>query len=138
MKYEFIEKDVDTTILKYQEKEFEIKRDVELVSKLQDVNNKARTKMYVELTKQGIKKDDLVITTKKDGKTYVDNSNLTALEQDYVQTETYNLMNDISKKYFNMTLEELILDIGLDPSESKEFGIKLGESISGKRTPSKK
>ena len=39
MKYEFIEKDIDTTILKYQEKEFEIKRDVELVSKLQDVNN---------------------------------------------------------------------------------------------------
>ena len=47
-------------------------------------------------------------------------------------------MTDIPKKYFNMTLEELILDIGLDPSESKEFGIKLGESISGKRTPSKK
>ena len=30
MKYQFIEKDEDTTILKYQDKEFEIKRDVRI------------------------------------------------------------------------------------------------------------
>lgn len=138
MIYSFTEKDADTTILKYKDKEFEIKRDIELVSKLQDVNNKARTKMYVELTKQGIKKEDLIIITTKDGKRYEDNSNLTALEKSYIDTETINLMSDICKKYFNMTLEELVLDIGLDPITSQEFGLKLGEAISGKKTPSKK
>jgi len=136
MLYSFTEKDADTTILKYKDKEYEIKRDIELVSKLQDVNNKARTKMYVELTKQGIKREDLIITTKKDGKTYVDNSNLTALEKSYIDSETINLMNDICKKYFDMNLEELVLDIGLDPITSQEFGTRLGEAISGKKTPS--
>lgn len=136
MKYEFITKDADTTILKYKGKEYEIKRDIELVTKLQDVNNKARTKMYIELTKQGLKKDDFVITSTKDGKKYVDNTNLIALEQDFVNTETYILMNDIVNKYFNMTLEELVLDIGLNSTESNEFGTKLGEAISGKKTPS--
>lgn len=138
MKYEFKQKDIDTTILKYKDNEYEIKRDIDLISKLQDINNKARTKMYVELTKQGIKKDDLIITTKKDGKTYVDNSNLNALEQDYINAESYNLMNDICNKYFEKTLEELVLDIGLNPEESQEFGTKLGEAISGKKSPSQK
>lgn len=137
MKYEFIEKDIDTTILKYKDKEYEIKRDVELISKLQNVNNKARTKMLIELTKQGITKDDLVITTKKNGKTYVDNSNLNALEKYYTDAETLNLMNDISKSNFNMDLSQLVLDIGLNPEESNEFGIKLGEAIAGKKSPSK-
>ena len=138
MKYEFIKKDEDTTILKYKDKEIEIKRDIELISKLQDVNNKARTKMYVELTKQGIKREDLIIKTVKGSKTYEDSSNLTALEKNYIENETFTLMNDICKKYFNESLEELVIDLGLNPEESKEFGIKLGEAISGKKTPSQK
>ena len=136
MKYEFIEKDVDTTILKYKDKEYEIKRDVELVSKLQDVNNKARTKMYIELTKQGIKREDLIIKTVKGSKTYEDSSNLNALEKNYIEAETYSLMNDICKRYFDKGLDELVIDVGLTPDESKEFGTKLGEAISGKKTPS--
>lgn len=136
MKYEFIEKDADTTILKYKDKEYEIKRDVELVSKLQDVNNKARTKMYIELTKQGIKREDLIIKTVKGSKTYEDSSNLNALEKNYIEAETYSLMNDICKRYFDKGLDELVIDVGLTPDESKEFGTKLGEAISGKKTPS--
>ena len=87
MKYQFIEKDEDTTILKYQDKEYEIKKDVELVSKLQSVNKDARLTMYSDLVKKGISKDDLVITTKKDGKTYVDNSYLDELEKQYLKDE---------------------------------------------------
>lgn len=137
MKYEFQQKDADTTILKYKDRSYEIKKDIELVSKLQSVNAKGRTKMYVELTKQGIKKEDLVITTIKDGKTYVDNSNLNALEKEYIQLEGYNLMNELCIKYFNMNLEELINDIGLNAEESEKFGNLLAEALSGKKTPSK-
>lgn len=138
MKYQFIEKDEDTTILKYQDKEFEIKRDVELVSKLQSVNKDARLSMYADLVKKGISKDKLVITTKKDGKTYVDNSYLDELEKQYINDEQMKLFNDLCMNYFNMTMEQLVIDIGLDPDESQKFGTELGEAISGKGTPREK
>ena len=121
MKYQFIEKDKDTTILKYQDKEFEIKRDVELQTKVQSVHSKARTKMFIELTKQGIKKEDLIIKEIKNGKAYEDNSNLQEVEKGYVEIETLNLMDEISKKYTNMTFSELIIDIGLSENNYKEI-----------------
>lgn len=121
MKYQFTEKDEDTTILKYQDKEFEIKRDVELQTKVQSVHSKARTKMFIELTKQGIKKEDLIIKEIKNGKTYEDNSNLQEVEKGYVEIETLNLMDEISKKYTNMTFSELIIDIGLSENNYKEI-----------------
>ena len=136
MKYQFIQQDEDTTILKYKDKEYEIKRDIELVSKLQSVNKDARLSMYADLVKKGISKDSLVITTKKDGKTYVDNSYLDELEKQYLKDEQYNLFNDLCKHYFDMSMEQLVLDIGLKPDESQKFGTELGEAISGKRTPS--
>lgn len=121
MKYQFTEKDKDTTILKYQDKEFEIKRDVELQTKVQSVHSKARTKMFIELTKQGIKKEDLIIKEIKNGKTYEDNSNLQEVEKGYVEIETLNLMDEISKKYTNMTFSELIIDIGLSENNYEEI-----------------
>ena len=121
MKYQFTEKDEDTTILKYQDKEFEIKRDVELQTKVQSIHSKARTKMFIELTKQGIKKEDLIIKEIKNGKTYEDNSNLQEVEKGYVEIETLNLMDEISKKYTNMTFSELIIDIGLSENDYKEI-----------------
>ena len=136
MKYQFIQEDEDTTILKYKDKEYTIKRDVELVSKLQSVNKDARLSMYADLVKKGISKDSLVITTKKDGKTYVDNSYLDELEKQYLKDEQYNLFNDLCKHYFDMSMEQLVLDIGLKPDESQKFGTELGLAISGKQTPS--
>ena len=121
MKYQFTEKDEDTTILKYQDKEFEIKRDVELQTKVQSVHSKARTKMFIELTKQGIKKEDLIIKEIKNGKTYEDNSNLQEVEKGYIEIETLNLMDEISKKYTNMTFSELIIDIGLSENNYEEI-----------------
>lgn len=121
MKYQFTEKDKDTSILKYQDKEFEIKRDVELQTKVQSVHSKARTKMFIELTKQGIKKEDLIIKEIKNGKTYEDNSNLQEVEKGYVEIETLNLMDEISKKYTNMTFSELIIDIGLSENNYEEI-----------------
>lgn len=121
MKYQFTEKDEDTTILKYHDKEFEIKRDVELQTKVQSVHSKARTKMFIELTKQGIKKEDLIIKEIKNGKTYEDNSNLQEVEKGYVEIETLNLMDEISKKYTNMTFSELIIDIGLSENNYEEI-----------------
>lgn len=142
MKYEFITKDSDTSILKYQNKEFEFKRDIDLQTRVQAVHSRARTKMFIELTKQGIKKDDLVITEIKNGKTYVDNSNLQEVENSYVQLETLALMDEICRKYTNMDFVELIIDIGLNQENLKEvekFTTDLSLAIKGdKSTPSKK
>ena len=98
MKYKFEKVDNDTTKLSYKEKEFEIKRDVELTKKIQGIYMKARTKMMVDLAKEGITKKDLVIERKENGKTYYDNTNVTEIEQNYIQMASLELYNEICKK----------------------------------------
>lgn len=56
MKYKFEIVDNDTTKLTYKDKEFKIKRNINLLKRTQEVYFKARTKMMVDLTKQGITK----------------------------------------------------------------------------------
>ena len=68
MKYEFIKVDEDTSKLKYKDKEFEIKRNVKLVSEMQELIKKSRLKMIMDLAKDGISIDSLTIERKKMGK----------------------------------------------------------------------
>lgn len=139
MKYEFIEKDKDTSILKYKDKEFSFKRDIDLQTKVQGVHSKAKTKMFIELTKEGIKKEDLIITTTKNGKTYEDNSNLLEIEKSYVELAFLDLMDEICKKYTGMMFANLCDDIGINDKNSMEqFTTDLALAIKGKdKTPSK-
>lgn len=137
MKYKFEKIDDDTTKLIYKDKEFEIKRDVELTSKMQGVYMKARTKMMIDLSKQGITKKDLTIERKENGKTYYDNSNLTELEKYYTQMAFLEIYDDISKNVTGMIFQDLILDIGLSESETEKFGVDFSNALLGKtKTPS--
>lgn len=137
MKYKFEKIDDDTTKLIYKDKEFEIKRDVELTSKMQGVYMKARTKMMIDLSKQGITKKDLIIERKENGKTYYDNSNLTELEKYYTQMAFLEIYDDISKNVTGMIFQDLILDIGLNESETEKFGVDFSNALLGKtKTPS--
>lgn len=137
MKYKFEKIDDDITKLSYKDKEFEIKRDVELTSKMQSVYMKARTKMMVDLSKQGITKKDLVIERKEKGKTYYDNSNLNELEKYYTEMAFLEIYDEISKEATGMIFQELILDIGLNENESEEFGLEFSNALLGKqKTPS--
>ena len=139
MKYKFERIDSDTTKLSYKGKEFEIKRDVDLTKKLQSLYMKARTKMMVDLSKEGISKKDLVIERKENGKTYYDNSNITEIENSYIQMASLDLYNDISKKYTNMELQELMEDIGLTEEEAEQFGAGFSKALQGDvKTPSSK
>ena len=139
MKYKFEKIDDDTTKLIYKDKEFEIKRDVELTSKMQGVYMKARTKMMIDLSKQGITKKDLTIERKENGKTYYDNSNLTELEKYYTQMAFLEIYDDISKNVTGMIFQDLILDIGLSESETEKFGVDFSNALLGKtKTPSEK
>ena len=138
MKYKFERIDNDTTRLSYKEKEFTIKRDVELTKKIQGIYMKARTKMMVDLAKEGITKKDLVIERKENGKTYYDNSNITEIEQNYIQMASLDLYNEICKSSTNMAIDELMEDIGLNENEAEKFGNEFSLAIQGKtKTPSK-
>lgn len=138
MKYKFEKIDNDTTRLSYKEKEFKIKRDVELTKKVQSIYMKARTKMMVDLAKEGITKKDLVIERKENGKTYYDNSNITEIEQNYIQMASLDLYNEICKSSTDMGIDELMEDIGLNENEAEEFGNEFSLAIQGKtKTPSK-
>lgn len=137
MKYKFEKIDDDITKLSYKDKEFEIKRDVELTSKMQSVYMKARTKMMVDLSKQRITKEDLTIEKKENGKTYYDNSNLNELEKYYTEMAFLEIYDEISKEATGMIFQELILDIELNENESEEFGLEFSNALLGKqKTPS--
>lgn len=137
MKYKFEKIDDDITKLSYKDKEFEIKRDVELTSKMQSVYMKARTKMMVDLSKQRITKEDLTIEKKENGKTYYDNSNLNELEKYYTEMAFLEIYDEISKEATGMIFQELILDIGLNENESEEFGLEFSKALLGNtKTPS--
>ena len=139
MKYKFEKIDDDITKLSYKDKEFEIKRDVELTSKMQSVYMKARTKMMVDLSKQRITKEDLTIEKKENGKTYYDNSNLNELEKYYTEMAFLEIYDEISKEATGMIFQELILDIGLNENESEEFGLGFSNALLGNaKTPSEK
>lgn len=135
MKYEFIKKDEDITILKYKGKEFEIKKDVELQREFQRINKNARVKMMLDLTKQGITSNDFIIIKKNGSKTYEDKSNLIQLEQSYIQEASLDLFQTLSNKYFNMSLENLIEDIELTEEESTKFGNDFAYALAGKESP---
>ena len=124
--YEFIEVDKDTTKLKYKDKEFLIKRDVGLLKDLQSINVKAKRRMVMELAKEGLTTKDLVIEKNINGKKIMDNSNLTEMENSYVQQESLNAFDNLVNKFCGMSIAELIMDIGiLDEKQSEEFGNKL-------------
>lgn len=132
MKYQFIKVDEDTTKLKYQDKEFEFKRNVKLVSEIQGLVAKSRIKMIQDFAKEGVSIKDLTIETKKDGKTYSDNSNKAELEKIYQEQAMIEFFNNKCLELFNMELTTLIGDIGLtEEDEVEKFGTELIQYLSG-------
>lgn len=138
-KYEFKKIDADTTELKYKDKTLTIKRNVELIKKLQTVNAKAKTKMFIELSKQGITKDDLTIKKVEGNKTYYDNSNVLAIEEQYVNEATLEVIDEVCVGMFDMSLTDLILDMELDEKDTEQFGVEFVSILTGQKleTPSK-
>lgn len=139
MKYEFIKVDEDTTKLKYKDKEFDIIRDIDLQVKAQNSIKKSKIKMNKDLTEMGMTRNDLIIKKVDGAKTIYDETNAIALEKEYERQETENILNDLCKKYTNMTVAELMVDIGLDLEndiDSEKFGIELTASFMGENLKS--
>jgi hypothetical protein len=140
MKYEFKKINDDLIELSYKDKKFQIVKDVESLIKTQDVYNEARTRMLIDLAKKGISIEDLKIKKEEGNKTFVDESSLHEMENLYINLVQREMFNNASKRYFNMSINELVLDMGLNPSEAEDFGRRLAMAMAGsvEETPSQK
>lgn len=133
MKYEFIKKDEDLVVLKYKDKELEFKTNVKTISEIQSLTAEARIRMIEDYASKGKSIKELVIETKKDGKTYFDNSNKLELEKVYQEKVTLEYFDNKCLELFKMGFTELMTDIGVeDEKESEKFAIDLMQNISGK------
>lgn len=136
-KFEFIKNGVDDYTLKYKDKEIKFNSTVDLVNRLQDTMATARMKMIKDLSAQGMSLKDLIIETKKDGKTYYDNTNKTELENIYIQQEQTKIFMNIIEEKFGMSITDLFADIGItDEKDGEEFNKQFGEILVG-QFPSK-
>lgn len=131
MKYKFSIED-DIVKLAYKEKEFTFKVNVKLISEMQSLIMEARKRMLIDVSKTGQSIKDLTIETKKDGKTYYDNSNKEELERIYQEEVMIEFFNNKCIEYFNMDLATLMTDIGLSTEdEGAKFSNDLITYMSG-------
>ena len=133
--YKFIKIDDDTTELKYKEKTFTFKKDVELLSSVQNINFRAKARMMSELKKMNMSADDLVLVKVEGNKRYEDKSNLIELEQYCLSVEAELIYDEILKKFCGMTLAEIIKHIGIDITNKDdilEFTNQVNQAIVGK------
>lgn len=138
MKYEIIKNGVDDYTLKYKDKVFNYKSNIDLISKLQEAPKLARIEMLKDLAKDGISLKDFTIEQKLNGKTYFDNTNKNELENTYIQNKMLEIINNVCKDNFKLGLAELILDIGLETNEEQErFSGELGATLMGKSPSSR-
>lgn len=136
-KYEIIKNSKDNYTLKYKDRSIDFKTDIALISEMQGIYKRARANMIKDLAKDGMKLDDLIIKETKDGKKYEDHSNREALENIYVESAMNDFFDDICKRYFNMGLAELLVDMDLteDTKQVEQFTTEFVSALTG-QTPS--
>lgn len=130
--YEIIKNKTDDYTLKYKDKEFNFHTDISIIRELQSANKRAKVKMLMDLSKEGMSLKDFSKEEKKEGKTYIDNTNKEELINAYIEEETANIFNEICKKTFGNDLYGLIQDIGLKENEIEKFSQDLAGALVGK------
>ena len=138
MKYKFERLSEDNYKLTYKDKEFTFRSSVKIISELQSLIVSARKTMIIELAKNGSSIKELTKEVKENGKTYYDNSNAKELEKAYQEEATMNYFNSKSVQLFNMELQDLFNDIGLEEAnEIQQFTTELVQCLSGKSIPTR-
>lgn len=141
MKYKFTKVDQDTTELSYKDKKFFIKKDIDLLTKMESLPRRARIKMGADLKKEGMTFSDLEVIKQDGNKTYVDKSTLLETEKMYQDVVANEILSEITQKYTNMSFIDLLNDIEINISdlgaEERETFIKefLG-ALREEKTPS--
>lgn len=131
-KYQIVKNGVDDYILKYKNIELPFHTDLSMKKKMQGVYKTAKIKMLKDLASEGMSLKQFTIEEKKDGKTYMDNTNKAELEQAYINEEMAEAFNQICISQFEMDLSDLITDIGLvEEKEIEEFSKELAMALNG-------
>lgn len=141
MKYEFKEIEEDITELRYKDKSFTAKRNIQLMKDYEDIDRKAEIEFIKDLKKDGLTVNDLISEVKDGNKTYMDYSNVDYLKAKFIEREKLEFFQNFCKSITGMSLEELVNDIGLNDDEVVQFGYDFSQMISGIRKdtfPSKK
>lgn len=107
------------------------KRTIEVASMFEGANAKAMIKLYLDLTKQGITMESLIIhSTNPDGTKVEDHTNLDALEKKYKEIEQSNIILEIVQKLFGIGIDELCADMGITEGKDVQmFVLKLCTSF---------
>ena len=138
MNYEFIKNGLDDYTLKYTDKdnkpvEIPFKRTIEMATKVQAITSNARIKMFKELTKRGMTKDDLIIR-RDDGKGHItyDETNYIEFEKKYLEEETALTMNEIMEECFKMNIIDLFTSMGINLNSNDPITVKKVSMFSNK------
>lgn len=149
--YKFKKIDGDKFTLLYEKdkakKQIEFTRTVKQANRLQSIDSEARFKVMAELTKQGYTMDNnpFVIEKKEGNKTIRDESNLNYLINQERETVAGNIVIEIIEDTFNMKIDNLVAEIGLDYHNQEEatkfieeftFILREGETKDTIKTPS--
>lgn len=143
MKYKFTKIDEDTTELSYKDKSFQIKKDIDLLKRMESLPQRAKIKMASDLKLEGKTVEDLQVEKKIGNKTYIDKSSLVDLEKYYQDVVANEILNEVCQKYTKMNLIELFKDIEINISdlgaqEQLDFTTSLLTALRGDTTPSVK
>lgn len=131
MKYEFIKNGKDDYTLKYKDQQINFKSTIDVATRLQESIEKGKNNLIFDLAKQGLTVKSLAVETKKDGKTYVDNSNYEMLEQNYINKSRTDIFMEIVEELFNKKFTDLIIEMELTEKEMAKFGEDLGNILNG-------
>ena len=116
-------------------------RDVKLARDMQRIQVNARLEMLKDLSDRGMTKDDLVIKRNNaDGTITYDETNYREYEQSYLQLASAEMLEKVVKQMFNMSLENLLIDMGVDLNSTnindnksvEMFAIKFCKILTGK------
>lgn len=126
MQYKFNYISTDNYELEYTNKNGEkikkpFKRNVELAREIQSIQAEGRSLMLESMTKKGKTREDYIIKRlHADGTITYDESNLRANEEMFIGIATLEILKDIVKNLFNITLEKLFLEMGLDMNSNNQ------------------
>ena len=133
MKYEIIKNGQDDYTLKYKDKEIKFHSDVELVTKLQSVNEYAKEEMVLSLAERNKTINDLIKKQNVDGKTVYDNSNVNMLLNTYTEKAEAKFYQEAIKKMCGFNIDELVEEIGItEVNEQKKLAEDLGKIMVGR------
>ena len=91
--------------------DLEFKTNVKTITEIQSLTAEARIKMIEDYASKGKSIKELVIETKKDGKTYFDNTNKSELEKVYQEKVTLEYFDNKCLDY-GINLEDYKIDNG--------------------------